>query len=113
MIQMRHHPILGLGPEYYPPSYVLSGPLFLRTEVRGRPVTGKEPRSKGIKISMPREADYYSPGEAARMLGLAEFTVLGLLTSGQLEGQQDEQARWWIPATAVDEAVRRNRGIET
>jgi len=62
---------------------------------------------------MPREADYYSPGEAARMLGLAEFTVLGLLTSGQLEGQQDEQARWWIPATAVDEAVRRNRGIET
>ena len=62
---------------------------------------------------MPREADYYSPGEAARMLGLAEFTVLGLLTSGQLEGQQDKQARWWIPATAVDEAVRRSRGIET
>src|SRR5918993_947266 len=62
---------------------------------------------------MPREADYYSPGEAARMLGLAEFTVLGLLTSGQLEGQQDEQARWWIPATAVDAAVRRSRAIET
>lgn len=61
---------------------------------------------------MPREADYYSPGEAARMLGLAELTVLGLLTSGQLEGHQDEQARWWIPATAVDEAVRRSRGKE-
>jgi hypothetical protein len=61
---------------------------------------------------MPREADYYSPGEAARMLGMAELTVLGLLTSGQLEGHQDELARWWIPATAVDEAVRRSRDRE-
>jgi predicted site-specific integrase-resolvase len=58
---------------------------------------------------MPREADFYTPGEAANMLGLTEFTVLGLLTSGQLEGHQDEEARWWIPAAAVDEAVRRSR----
>jgi hypothetical protein len=61
---------------------------------------------------MPREADFYTPGEAANMLGLAEFTVLGLLTSGQLEGHQDDQARWWIPAAAVDEAVRRSRGAD-
>ena len=61
---------------------------------------------------MPREADFYTPGEAARLLGLTEFTVLGLLTSGQLEGHQDEQARWWIPAAAVDEAVRRSRGAD-
>ena len=59
---------------------------------------------------MPREADFYTPGEAARLLGLAEFTVLGLLTSGELEGHQDEQARWWIPAAVVDEAMRRSRG---
>ncbi len=59
---------------------------------------------------MPREADFYTPGEAADLLRLAEFTVLGLLTSGQLEGHQDEEARWWIPAAAVDEAVRRSRG---
>ena len=59
---------------------------------------------------MPREADFYTPGEAARLLRLTEFTVLGLLTSGQLEGHQDEQARWWIPSGAVDEAVRRSRG---
>src|ERR671910_3881879 len=55
---------------------------------------------------MAREADFYTPGEVARVLGLTEFTVLSLLTSGQLEGHQDEQARWWIPASAIDDAVR-------
>ena len=61
---------------------------------------------------MAREADFYTPGEAARLLGLTEFTVLSLLTSGQLEGHQDEQARWWIPSVAVDEAVRRSRDTD-
>jgi excisionase family DNA binding protein len=61
---------------------------------------------------MPSEADYYSPGEAADLLGLAEFTVLGMLTSGELEGHQDERARWWIPAAAVEEAVRRSRDAD-
>jgi regulator of replication initiation timing len=55
---------------------------------------------------MPREADFYTPGEAANMLGLAELTVLSLLTSGQLEGHQDERARWWIPSGAIDAAQR-------
>jgi hypothetical protein len=55
---------------------------------------------------MLREADFYTPGEAAKLLGLAEMTVLGLLTSGQLEGQQDERARWWIPSSAIDAAQR-------
>jgi excisionase family DNA binding protein len=53
---------------------------------------------------MPKEADFYTPGEVAKMLGLAELTVLGMLTSGQLEGHQDERARWWIPSAAVDAA---------
>ena len=53
---------------------------------------------------MPNEADFYTPGEVANMLGLAELTVLGLLTSGQLEGHQDERARWWISRAAVDAA---------
>jgi regulator of replication initiation timing len=57
---------------------------------------------------MPREADFYTPGEAARLLGLAERTILGLLTSGQLEGHQDERARWWIPFGAI-EAMQRSR----
>ena len=56
---------------------------------------------------MAREADTFTPGEVARALGLTEFTVLSLLTSGQLEGHQDEQARWWIPASAIDEAIMR------
>jgi len=59
---------------------------------------------------MTREADFYTPGEAAILLGLTEFTVLGLLATGQLEGQQDEQARWWVPASTIDDAVRRSRG---
>jgi regulator of replication initiation timing len=58
---------------------------------------------------MPREADFYTPGEAANLLGLAELTVLGLLTSGQLEGHQDERARWWIPSAAIDAAQRSSR----
>jgi predicted transcriptional regulator len=62
---------------------------------------------------MAREADFYTPSEAANLLGLAEFTILGLLTSGELEGRQDEQGRWWIPAAAVDEAARRGRGADT
>lgn len=45
-------------------------------------------------------------------MGLAEFTVLGMLTSGELEGQQDDQARWWIPAAAVEETVRRSRDAD-
>src|SRR5215210_28204 len=56
---------------------------------------------------MAREADTFTPGEVARALGLTEFTVLSLLTSGQLQGHQDEQARWWIPASAVDDAIMR------
>jgi excisionase family DNA binding protein len=57
---------------------------------------------------MPREANFYTPGEAARLLGLAERTILRLLTSGQLEGHQDERARWWIPFGAI-EAMQRSR----
>src|ERR671916_1955298 len=56
---------------------------------------------------MAREADTFPPGEVARALGLTEFTVLSLLTSGQLEGHQDEQPGWWIPASAIDEAIMR------
>src|SRR3712207_2609365 len=53
---------------------------------------------------MPRETDFYTPGEAAKLLGQAEMTVLSLLTSGQLEGHQDERARWWIPFSAIEAA---------
>src|SRR5215207_4311056 len=71
----------------------------------------KRPRTHQA-APMTREADFYTPGEAARLLGKTEFTVLGLLATGQLEGQQDEQARWWIPASVIDEAVRRSRSTD-
>lgn len=61
---------------------------------------------------MPKEADFYTTSQAAKLLGLTEFTVLGLLTSGLLEGQQDDYARWWIPAVALEEALRRNRDAD-
>ena len=59
---------------------------------------------------MPREADFYTLGEAARLLGPTEFTVLSLLTSGQPQGRQDEQARWWISAAAVESALKASGG---
>ena len=75
-------------------------------------LTGSEGSVRGYDTPMPREADFYTPGEAADLLGLTEFTVLGLLTSGQLEGHQDKEARWLIPAAAVNETVRRDRGAD-
>ena len=75
-------------------------------------LAGSEGLGRGILTLMAREADFYTPGEAAKLLGLAEFTVLGLLTSGELEGHQDEQAHWWIPAAVVDEAMRRSSGAD-
>ena len=63
-------------------------------------------------VPTTREADFYTPGEAAQLLRLTEFAVLGMLTTGQLEGQQDEQARWWIPASTVADAARRSSGTD-
>ena len=77
----------------------------------GNQLADKPPRTHNDE-PMSREADFYSPGEAARLLGLAEFTVLGLLATGQLEGQQDEQARWWIPASTIYDATRRSSGTD-
>src|SRR5215218_1904817 len=72
----------------------------------------KQPRTHQV-APMTREADFYTPGEVARLLGLTEYTVLGLLTTGQLEGRQDEQARWWIPASTIEDAVRHSRGTDS
>ena len=58
---------------------------------------------------MPKEADFYTPSEAANMLGLAEFTILGLLTSGQLEGHQDERERLETDLRNAHEERRRHQ----
>jgi hypothetical protein len=55
---------------------------------------------------MAKEADFYSTGEAAEALGLSERRVFSMLVSGELEGQQDEWARWRVPASAIRRARR-------
>ena len=77
----------------------------------GNRLAVKPPRTHGTAPTT-READFYTPGEAAQLLRLTEFAVLGMLTTGQLEGQQDEQARWWIPASTIDHAARRSSGTD-
>src|SRR5215210_4337734 len=53
---------------------------------------------------MAKQADLYSPDEAAKMLGITRIRLFGMLTSGELEGHQDEWARWRIPARAIRRA---------
>jgi hypothetical protein len=56
---------------------------------------------------MVREADYYTPGEAAKALGIPPIRVFAMLCSGELEGRQDERARWWVPVGAVERTQQR------
>lgn len=51
---------------------------------------------------MAKEADFYSPEEVAKVLGIPERRVFGMLCSGELEGHQDEWARWCVPASALN-----------
>jgi hypothetical protein len=56
---------------------------------------------------MAREADFYTAEEAAKVLGIPVRRVFGMLCGGELEGHQDEWARWLIPASAL-QGARRN-----
>jgi hypothetical protein len=56
---------------------------------------------------MVKEADFYSAEEAAKALRIPVRQVFGMLCSGELEGHQDEWARWCVPASAV-QCVRRD-----
>lgn len=55
---------------------------------------------------MAREADFYTAEEAAKVLGVPVRRVFGMLCGGELEGHQDEWARWLVPASAVQGARR-------
>lgn len=57
-------------------------------------------------MPMVQEADFYSAEEAAKVLGIPVRRVFGMLCSGELEGRQDEWARWHVPASAVQGARR-------
>ena len=56
---------------------------------------------------MAQEADFYTAEEAAKVLGVPVRRVFGMLCDGELEGHQDEWARWLVPASAV-QGARRN-----
>ncbi len=53
---------------------------------------------------MAQEADFYTTEEAAKVLGIPVRRVFGMLCSGELEGHQDEWARWLVPASALQGA---------
>ena len=55
---------------------------------------------------MVKQADLYSLDEAAKMLGIPSIRLFGMLASGELEGHQDEWARWRIPARAIRRACQ-------
>ena len=56
---------------------------------------------------MAQEADFYSAEEVAKVLKIPVRRVFGMLCCGELEGYQDEWARWHVPASAV-QGVRRS-----
>ena len=67
---------------------------------------GLDAFTKGKNISMVQEADFYSAQEAADVLGLPVRQVFGMLCGGELEGHQDNWARWLVPVSAVEHARR-------
>ncbi len=58
-------------------------------------------------MPMAQEADFYTAEEAAKVLGIPVRRVFSMLCSGELEGHQDEWARWLVPASAL-QGARRN-----
>jgi sortase A len=55
---------------------------------------------------MVKQADLYSPDEAAKMLVIPSSRLFGMLASGELEGHQDKWARWRLPARAIRRACQ-------
>ncbi len=47
------------------------------------------------------ESDYYTPPQAARVLGLSRRRVTQMLNEGLLEGEKRDNGRWRIPADSV------------
>jgi excisionase family DNA binding protein len=58
------------------------------------------------------EGDYYTTGEAARILGVTETRIRQLLIAGELEGVRDMNERWRIPQHAVHARKEQRRPIQ-
>jgi excisionase family DNA binding protein len=58
-------------------------------------------------------ADYYTTGEAARVLGLTESRIRQMLLASELEGERDPTTeRWRIPQHAVHARLETRRPRE-
>jgi hypothetical protein len=66
--------------------------------------TGLEVSREGTNTFVAHEADFYTAEEAAKVLGIPVKRVFGMLCGGEMEGHQDEWARWLVPASAVQGA---------
>ena len=67
---------------------------------------GLEVSREGTNTFVAHEADFYTAEEAAKVLGIPVRRVFSMLCGGELEGHQDEWARWLVPASAVQGARR-------
>jgi excisionase family DNA binding protein len=59
------------------------------------------------------EDDYYTTGEAARILGVTETRVRQLLLTRELQGTRDMNERWRIPKHAVHARKEQRKPQET
>lgn len=60
------------------------------------------------------DGDYYTPSQAARILGLTDRHIRHMLSGGDLEGEQTGTGRWRIPQREVHrvlEARRQNADV--
>ncbi len=57
------------------------------------------------------ENEYYTPPQAARVLGLSRRRVTQLLNEGRLEGEKLANGRWRIPSNSVA-AFLKNRSSQ-
>ena len=53
--------------------------------------------------------DHYTPGQAARILGLTDRHVRHMLAGGELEGERTEAGRWRIPQREVHRLLEDRR----
>ncbi len=70
------------------------------------PAKGLEVSREGTNTFVAQEADFYTAEEAAKVLCIPVRRVFSMLCGGELEGHQDEWARWLVPASAVQGARR-------
>jgi len=55
------------------------------------------------------DGDFYTPGQAARILGLTDRHVRHMLAGGELEGEQTGSGRWQIPQREVHRVLEERR----